>query len=112
MEASDAPYFVDLVKDQLSNQFSETDLNQQALRIYTTIDPDLQRAASEAVDEGMKLVDAQVHQDAHPEDQGRNRQGCEDRDHGANGPMPQVALIASIPTPARCWRWSAAVTMA
>ncbi len=60
VEASDAPYFVDLVKDQLSNQYSEAELNDHAFRIYTTLDPDVQRAAAEAVDEGMKLVDEQV----------------------------------------------------
>lgn len=60
VEASDAPYFVDLVKDQLSSQFNESELNEQALRIYTTLDPDLQRAAAEAVEVGMKLVDEQV----------------------------------------------------
>ena len=60
VEASDAPYFVDLVKDQLSNQYNESELNEQAMRIYTTLDPDLQRAAAEAVEVGMKLVDEQV----------------------------------------------------
>ena len=60
VEASDAPYFVDLVKDQLSNQYNESELNEQAMRIYTTLDPDLQRAAADAVEVGMKLVDEQV----------------------------------------------------
>ena len=60
VEASDAPYFVDLVKDTLSNEHTETDLNENAYRIYTTLDPDLQRAAAEAVSEGIKLVDDQV----------------------------------------------------
>jgi penicillin-binding protein 1B len=60
VEASDAPYFVDLVKDQISGQYSDSELNEQAMRIYTTLDPDLQRAAAEAVEVGMKLVDEQV----------------------------------------------------
>jgi len=60
VEASDAPYFVDLVKDQLSTQYSDNELNEDALRIYTTLDPDLQRAAAEAVEVGMKQVDKQV----------------------------------------------------
>ena len=60
VEASDAPYFVDLVKDQLTNQYNESELNEQAMRIYTTLDPDLQRAAADAVEVGMKLVDEQV----------------------------------------------------
>ncbi len=60
VEASDAPYFVDLVRDTLFNKFSECEVNEQAYRIYTTIDPDLQRAAAQAVEAGMKLVDDQV----------------------------------------------------
>lgn len=60
VEASDAPYFVDLVKDTLANQFGEHSLSDQALRIYTTLDPDLQRAAAEAVQIGIKQVDEQV----------------------------------------------------
>ena len=97
VEASDAPYFVDLVKDQLSNQFSETDLNQQALRIYTTIDPDLQRAASEAVDEGMKLVDAQVLKMRTRKTKVGTGKDAKIETTVANGPMPQVALIALDP---------------
>jgi penicillin-binding protein 1B len=60
VEASDAPYFVDLVKEQLSSRYPERELNEQAYRIYTTIDPELQRAAADAVQQGMKLVDEQV----------------------------------------------------
>src|SRR4029077_19637363 len=60
VEASDAPYFVDMVRDALINKFSEHDLNDQSFRIYTTLDPDLQRAAAHAVEMGMKLVDDQV----------------------------------------------------
>jgi penicillin-binding protein 1B len=97
VEASDAPYFVDLVKDQLSNQFSETDLNQQALRIYTTIDPDLQRAASEAVDEGMKLVDAQVLKMRTKKTKVGMGKDAKVETTVQNGPMPQVALIALDP---------------
>ncbi len=60
VEASDAPYFVDLVRDTLVSKFNEREMNEQAYRVYTTIDPDLQKAAAQAVDAGMKLVDAQV----------------------------------------------------
>jgi penicillin-binding protein 1B len=60
VEASDAPYFVDMVRDTLIVKFSEHDLNDQAYRIYTTLDPDLQRAAAQAVESGIKLVDEQV----------------------------------------------------
>ncbi|MGH9580700.1 MAG: penicillin-binding protein 1A, partial [Terriglobales bacterium] len=60
VEASDAPYFVDLVREQLLERYSESDLNDGAYRIYTTLDPDLQRFAAEAVTTGMKDVDAQI----------------------------------------------------
>ena len=60
LEGSTAPYFVDMVKEHLLDHFSEADLLSQSFRIYTTLDPNLQRAASEAVDIGVKNVDAQL----------------------------------------------------
>ena len=60
VEASDAPYFVDMVRDTLINKFSEHELNDQSYRIYTTLDPELQKAAAQAVETGIKLVDEQV----------------------------------------------------
>lgn len=60
VDASEAPYFVDLVHDQLVQRISDQDLAHQSLRIYTSLDPDLQRAASEAVEIGMKNVDEMV----------------------------------------------------
>jgi penicillin-binding protein 1B len=60
VEASDAPYFVDMVRDQLISKFNENELNDQSYRIYTTLDPDLQRVAASAVESGIKLVDEQV----------------------------------------------------
>ena len=60
VEASDAPYFVDLVRDTVISKLPEREMNDQAYRIYTTLDPDLQRAAAQAVEAGIKLVDDQV----------------------------------------------------
>lgn len=60
VEASDAPYFVDLVKDFLSSKYGETDINENQYRIYTTIDPALQKVAADAVESGIKGVDEQV----------------------------------------------------
>jgi len=59
-EASDAPYFVDLVRDSLIRELNEKEANEQSYRIYTTLDPELQKAAAQAVDMGMELVDKQV----------------------------------------------------
>jgi penicillin-binding protein 1B len=57
MSSSSAPYFVDMVKDHLLEKYSESDLENESYRIYTTLDPDLQRAASDAVQVGMQGVD-------------------------------------------------------
>ncbi len=57
VEASEAPYFVDLVHDQIVQRIGDQDASHQNLRIYTSLDPDLQRAASEAVDSTIKIVD-------------------------------------------------------
>ena len=82
-EGLQAPYFVDMVRDQLLAQFPERDLLSQSYRIYTTLDLDLQRAASEAVRAGLVEVDQQVKKqrrakDAPPPDPNQ----------------PQVALLA------------------
>lgn len=60
VETGDAPYFVDLVRETLLARYSEKDLISDSYRIYTTLDINLQRAAGEAVREGMKLVDDQL----------------------------------------------------
>src|SRR5438128_931817 len=60
VEASDAPYFVDLVRDTLNSKLNEREANEQSYRIYTTLDPDLQKVAAQAVETGIKLVDEQV----------------------------------------------------
>ncbi len=60
VDAGEAPYFVDLVHDQLTAKLGESNFNSEGLRIYTSLDPELQRAASDAVDIGMKNVDEQV----------------------------------------------------
>ena len=60
VDASEAPYFVDLVHDQLLQKIGERDVNLEGLRIYTTLDPDLQRVATSAVENTIHLVDEQV----------------------------------------------------
>jgi penicillin-binding protein 1B len=57
---NEAPYFVDMVKDHLLDEYSEQDLLSQNYRVYTTLDPQLQRAAALAVEAGMKNVDALI----------------------------------------------------
>ena len=57
---SDAPYFVDMVKDHLLDRFSEAELLSQSFRVYTTLDPELERAATEAISIGIANVDQQL----------------------------------------------------
>jgi penicillin-binding protein 1B len=87
IEASEAPYFVDLVHDQIVQRIGDSDTSHQSLRIYTSLDPELQRAASEAVDVGMRTVDELVRK------QHRTPKG------DAPGPInyPQVSLVALNP---------------
>jgi penicillin-binding protein 1B len=57
MDASDAPYFVDLVKDRMMDRYSEKDLLSRQYRIFSTLDLDLQRIAYQAVRSGAENVD-------------------------------------------------------
>ena len=54
---NDAPYFVDMVKDHLLDRFSEAQLLSQSFRVYTTLDPQLERAAVQAMALGIANVD-------------------------------------------------------
>jgi penicillin-binding protein 1B len=85
VDASEAPYFVDLVHEQLLQKLGERDFNREGLRIYTSLDPDLQRAAAEAVEVGMKNVDDQVNR-LHPHPK-----------PGETILYPQVTLVALNP---------------
>ncbi|HLJ78577.1 MAG TPA: transglycosylase domain-containing protein [Acidobacteriaceae bacterium] len=60
IDAGEAPYFVDLVRDQLTQRLGDADYNQQGLRIYTSLDPQLQQLAQDAVGRGMAIVDKNV----------------------------------------------------
>ncbi len=95
VEASDAPYFVDMVRDTLINKFSEHDLNDESYRIYTTLDPDLQKAAALAVESGIKLVDEQVTKLRTKKIKVGKGKKIETK--VAPGPQAQVALVALDP---------------
>jgi penicillin-binding protein 1B len=94
VEASDAPYFVDLVRDTVTSRIPESEMNEQAYRIYTTLDPDLQRAAAQAVETGIKLVDEQVNK--RRTKRVKIAKGKYET-HVEPGPQAQVALIALNP---------------
>jgi len=94
VEASDAPYFVDLVRDTLINKMPEREINEQAYHIYTTLDPDLQRAAAQAVESGIKLVDDQINKRRTKRvrvSKGKYETQVE------SGPQAQVALVVMDP---------------
>jgi penicillin-binding protein 1B len=59
-QSQDAPYFVDLVNEFLQSKFQDVDFQANSFRVYTTLDLDLQRAATEAIRIGMQGVDELV----------------------------------------------------
>ena len=83
VDASEAPYFVDLVHDQLNQRLGEQEQTHDSLRIYTSLDPELQRVASEAVEIGMRNVDSIIEK--------------RKRGNGDSSAPPQVALVALNP---------------
>jgi len=93
VEASDAPYFVDMVRDTVLGRLNEREVNEQQFRIYTTLDPELQRAAAMAVETGIKLVDDQVTKMRTK----RTKVGGKWESTVAAGPQAQVALVAMDP---------------
>jgi len=93
VEASDAPYFVDLVRDLLISKMDERQMNDATYRIYTTLDPDLQRAAAQAVEIGMKLVDDQVTKQRTK----RVKVGKKFETTVQPGPQAQVAMVVLDP---------------
>ncbi len=57
-EAGDvAPYFVEWVRQQLENQFGQR-LYEQGLKVYTTLDADLQSAAERALENQLRRIES------------------------------------------------------
>jgi penicillin-binding protein 1B len=86
VDASEAPYFVDLVHDQLLQKLGERDFNREGLHIYTSLDPDLQREATAAVESTIHVVDEQV-----------DKLHAHQKKLGQSYIYPQVALVALNP---------------
>src|SRR6266478_91987 len=82
MEATDAPYFVDLMNDTLVEKFPNYDFQSNIYRVYTTLDLNLQRDAADAVRIGMEEADKRI--------KPRKKKD-------PNYPDPQCALIAIDP---------------
>jgi penicillin-binding protein 1B len=85
-EVRQEAYFVDMVKVQMLARFSEHDLLSQGYRIYTTLDLDLQRAASEGARAGLLEVDRQV-----------KKQRERRKTFPLDSNQPQLALVALDP---------------
>jgi len=83
VESADAPYFVDLVNERLSANFQDQNFQDSGSKIYTTLDPDLQRDAAAAIAAGMHEVDEFLAKRAKKE--------------GTPVESPQVALICLDP---------------
>jgi penicillin-binding protein 1B len=86
VDASEAPYFVDLVHDQLVQKLGDRDFNRESLRIYTSLDPDLQRLATTAVESTIHIVDEKV-----------DKLHAHEKKLGLSYIYPQVALVALNP---------------
>lgn len=82
-QSAEAPYFVDIINDDMQTRFQDSDLQSNGFRIYTTLDMNLQRAAAEAVRLGMANVDELIRKQR--------------RFKGQTPPEAQVALIALDP---------------
>src|SRR6059036_3526386 len=83
IDVSDAPYLVDFVHEELLRDYTEEEITNSSLRVYTSLDPALQRAAVEAVQNGLKFVETQI--------AAKKKQQSDDL------PGPQAALIALDP---------------
>jgi penicillin-binding protein 1B len=88
VDAREAPYFVDLVRDQHVQKLGDRDYNREGLRIYTSLDPDLQRVATEAINSTVHEIDTRV-----------ERLYARRKKRGENVRLiyPQVALVALNP---------------
>jgi penicillin-binding protein 1B len=82
VEWADAPYFVDLVNERLTQNFQDRDFQDSGSKIYTTIDPQLQRDAAAAVSSGMQEIEQFI---------------AKRRKEGVPMEEPQVALICLDP---------------
>ncbi len=87
-----APYFIDMVKDHLLDKYSENELLSENFRVYTTLDPALQRAAAAAVDAGMKNVDTLLGKKYEKWQREQAKKGSKE-----TIPQAQVALVALDP---------------
>jgi penicillin-binding protein 1B len=85
VDATDAPYLVDFIHEELLKDYSEEELTNGGFGVYTTLDPDLQKAAVDAVAKGLAFVEEQF--------AARDKK----TNHSEHRPRPQASLIALDP---------------
>lgn len=94
-----APYFVEWVRKQLDDRFGRQ-LYEQGLRVYTTLDVDMQQAAERAMDRQLKTIEAGTYgkfpHTTYESYMAKAASGEEDRG-AANSPYLQGAFIALDP---------------
>lgn len=52
-----APYFIEEVRKHLEQRYGARDLYESGLKVYTTLDAELQPAANRALDRGLRVID-------------------------------------------------------
>ena len=82
LDPAEGHYFVDYIRGELLKDFQEQNLMTGGLAVYTTVDLELQRAAMDAVDYGLTVVEAQL---------------AKRSNNSPNQPAPQAGLIALDP---------------
>jgi penicillin-binding protein 1A len=97
-EAGDvAPYFVEWIRQQLDEQFGKQ-LYEQGLKVYTTLDLDMQSAAERALERQLRLIEAgrygRFTHESYEQYVARSLAGTE---MGENSPYLQGAFIAEDP---------------
>ncbi len=70
VDAADAPYFIDLVRQQLAERYDPKDLATQNLAIYTSLDLPLQSLAQNILSQGLARLDKSIKRKNHPPLQG------------------------------------------
>ncbi|MGA2982299.1 MAG: PBP1A family penicillin-binding protein [Terriglobia bacterium] len=87
VEACQQAYFVDMVKAQLRTQFSESDLLSKGYRVYTTLDLDVQQAATVGASAGLIELDGQV-----------KKERARKKNSPPDSVLPQVAMVVLDPS--------------
>ncbi len=96
-DSGDAPYFVDMVREALLSDYDEEQLNRNGMRIYTSLEPALQRAAAEAVQVGTKQIDELIRRQRTRKVKIGEGKNARTEIRVLPGPQAQVAIIAMDP---------------